>query len=72
LNQGWENCQGITINDLKNISFRECRTGELPSVNKCIATDKFDDYIQTLFKQATKGINVQGLAEQIKQAISQE
>lgn len=72
LNQGWDNCQGITINDLKNISFRECRTGELPSVNKCIATDKFDDYKQTLFKQATKGISVQGLAEQIKQAISQE
>lgn len=72
LNQNWDNCVGITINDLKDISFRECRTGEIPSINKCIATDKFDDYKATLFKQATKGVNVQGLVEQIKQAISQE
>lgn len=72
LNQGWKNCQGITVNDLKDISFRECRAGEIPSVNKCIATDKFDEYKKTLFKQATRGVSVQGLAEQIKEAIKQE
>lgn len=72
LNQGWDSCVGITINDLKDISFRECRAGEIPSVNKCISTDKFDDYKKTLFKQATRGVSVQGLAEQIKEAIKQE
>lgn len=72
LNQNWDNCQGITINDLKDISFRECRTGEVPSINKCIATDKFSDYKKTLFQQATRGISVEGLAEQISNAIKQE
>ena len=72
LSHDWSTCQGITINDLKNISFRECRAGEVPSVNKCIATGKFDEYKSTLFKQATRGINIEGLEEQIRNAIAVE
>lgn len=72
LNQNWDNCQGITINDLKDISFRECRVGEVPSINKCISTDKFSEYKRTLFQQATRGVSVEGLAEQVMQAIRQE
>lgn len=72
LDQNWDNCQGITINDLKDISFRECRAGEVPSINKCIATDKFDEYKKTLFQQATRGVSVEGLAEQVINAIQQE
>lgn len=72
LNHDWSTCQGITINDLKNISFRECRAGEVPSINKCIATGKFDEYKSTLFKQATRGIKIEGLEEQIRNAIATE
>lgn len=72
LEHDWSSCQGITINDLKNISFRECRAGEIPSVNKCIATGKFDEYKNTLFKQATRGVKIEGLEEQIRNAIATE
>lgn len=72
LNHDWSTCQGITINDLKNISFRECREGEVPSINKCIATGKFDEYKNTLFKQASRGVNIEGLEEQIRNAIATE
>lgn len=72
LSHDWSTCQGITINDLENISFRECRAGEVPSVNKCMATGKFDEYESTLFKQATRGINIEGLEEQIRNAIATE
>ncbi|WP_418181237.1 hypothetical protein ACNSOL_12070 (plasmid) [Aliarcobacter lanthieri] len=72
LNHDWSNCQGITINELKDISFRECRQGEVPSINKCIATGKFDEYKNTLFKQAIRGIDVSSLQEQVKNAAMQE
>ena len=44
----------------------------MPSINKCIATDKFDEYKKTLFQQATRGVSVEGLAEQVINAIQQE
>ncbi|MEV9477586.1 hypothetical protein ACOTVS_11210 [Aliarcobacter butzleri] len=72
LNHDWSSCQGITINELKDISFRECRNGEVPSINKCISTGKFDEYKNTLFKQAVRGIDASSLAEQVKNAIMQE
>lgn len=57
---------------LKKRCVREYRTGEVPSINKCISTEKFGEYKRTLFQQATRGVSVEGLAEQVMQAIKQE
>lgn len=71
LNQGWNNCVGITINDLKDVSFRECKDNEVPHIDKCISTKNYSEYKNTLFKQANKNINSNVLIEQIQEAMSQ-
>ncbi len=65
LNKNWDSCNDISINDLKDISFRSCREGEIPHINKCFATNKYTEFQQALFRQATKGISIQGLTEQV-------
>jgi hypothetical protein len=71
LNQGWNNCVGITINDLKDVSFRECKDNEVPHIDKCISSKNYSEYKNTLFKQANKNINSNVLIEQIQEAMSQ-
>jgi len=68
LNKGWESCNDITINDLQNISFRECTSDEDPYLNKCFPTDKYSEFQQTLFRRVNKNMGVgatEGLTEQI-------
>lgn len=67
LNKGWEKCNNITIDDLKDISFRECREGEIAHINKCIPSDTYSEFERMLFRQANKNIDtglVDGLINQ--------
>ncbi|RLA84017.1 MAG: hypothetical protein DRG78_02590 [Epsilonproteobacteria bacterium] len=65
LNKNWDSCVDITVNDLKDISFRSCREGEIAHINKCFPMGKYDEFQKALFKQATKGISIEGLTEQV-------
>lgn len=75
LNKGWDSCNDITINELKNVSFRECRPGEIPSINKCFPIDAYDEFQQTLFRQANKNLGMgsaKSLTEQVIQSMGIE
>lgn len=61
----WARCNDITINDLKDMSFRQCESGENPYDDKCFNTSKYSEFKQVLFRQSKKGIDVEGLAEQV-------
>lgn len=65
LGKNWDSCNNININDLKDISFRECGPTENPQTNKCFPTGKYSEFQQTLFKQASKGISFDGLSQQV-------
>ena len=74
LNKGWDSCNDIEVDDLKNISFRECRVGEVPHINKCIPTDSYSEFKIVLFRQASKNVNSSigdGLVNQVKQSMGQ-
>jgi hypothetical protein len=77
LNKGWERCNDIGVNDLKDVSFRECKVGEIPHINKCFPTSKFSEFQKVLFRQASKNIDkgiAGGLLDQARNsmAISKE
>ena len=65
LGKGWDSCNDITVNDLKDISFNACKPGQNPQADKCFPTDKYSEFQQALFRQAAKGIDMQGLSEQV-------
>lgn len=65
LGKNWDSCNDININDLKDISFRECGPTENPLTNKCFPTGKYSEFQQTLFQQASKGISFDGLSQQV-------
>lgn len=56
LNKDWTNCNDISVDDLKDISFRECRVGEIAHINKCFPTDEYSEFQKVLFRQASKNI----------------
>lgn len=70
LNKGWESCNDITINDLKKISYRVCREGEIPYINKCFPASKYSEYQQALFRQSVRGIDMNGLTEQVTNSMA--
>ena len=70
LNKDWTNCNDITVDDLKDISYRECRTGEIANINKCIPTDQYSEFQQVLFRQASKNIGTSLSNGLIDQAIN--
>jgi len=73
LNKGWDSCSDIEVDDLKDISFRECRDGEIPHINKCIPTESYSEFQQVIMRQASKNLNssmADGLIDQAKQSMS--
>ena len=67
LNIPLKECNSINIDDLKDISYRECRPGEIASINKCIPTSKYTEFQKVLFRQASKNITTDvgvGLVDQ--------
>lgn len=57
LGKDWSSCNDIGVDDLKDVNFRECRTGEIANINKCFPTEQFSDFQKVLFRQASKNIN---------------
>lgn len=70
LGKGWEKCNDITIEDLKDISFRTCNEGEDPYLDKCFSTKSMNEFQQALFRQSVKGIDMGGLIEQVKNSMA--
>lgn len=75
LGKGWGSCNDITIYDLKNISFRECRPGEIPRINKCFPISSYEEFQQAMFRQANKNLGMgsaKKLTEQVIQSMGIE
>ena len=61
----WASCSDLTINDLKNLSFRQCNADETPYENHCFPKDKYDEFKNALLRAATKhGFDVEALKQQ--------
>jgi len=69
LNKGWWSCNDISIYDMQNVSFRECESGETPSKDKCMSSAKYQELINVLMKNATKGLDVGRLANQAAESL---
>lgn len=69
-NVKWASCSDITINNLKDISFNECQPGQDPYVDKCFDASRYSEFQQVLFRQASKGISVEGLANQVMNSMA--
>lgn len=73
LGKGWESCNDITINDLKDVSFTECLPNQNPKIDKCMPIGKYTEFEQALFRQATKKLDKKfstGLVEQVKNSMA--
>jgi hypothetical protein len=66
----WDSCNDISVDDLKDVVFRECKLGEIAYINKCIPTNIYNNFQQTLFRQASKRINTTIGAGLIDQALN--
>jgi hypothetical protein len=70
LNKDWSKCNDISVDDLKDISFRECRVGEIANINKCFPTEEYSEFQKVLFRQASKNIGTSLSNGLIDQAIN--
>lgn len=65
LGKDWSSCNDLTINDLKDISFRPCQDTESAGANKCFPKDKYDELITSLLKAAQKnGVSTGSIVNQ--------
>ena len=69
LNKSWDKCNDISIYDLQNVTFRECKANETPSKNKCISVSKYNELTQALTGRATKNLNSDKLTKQAVQGL---
>ena len=61
----WNSCNDLTINDLKNLSFRECKEGESPYKDHCFPASKYNEFKNAIFRAANKGgFDVDALKQQ--------
>lgn len=63
----WMNCKGIGLNELKEVSFRPCEENEDPQKDTCFPLNKYSEFKQTLFRQASKNMqnDIEGLTNQV-------
>lgn len=57
---GWNTCNDITINDLKDISFTPCTPGQDPHADRCFPLEKYQELTGELKKQIKKGFAADG------------
>jgi hypothetical protein len=60
----WESCNDITINDLKDISFRKCLPEEEPYDDHCFPADKYDEFEDAIRNNGVVDFDFQGAADQ--------
>ena len=62
-----ENCAPLTVDDLANVSFRACKTGEDPNKNSCFPTQKFQELTDAFMSGASIGIEeaVEGIVNSV-------
>jgi hypothetical protein len=60
----WDSCNDITINDLKDISFRKCNTDEEPYADHCFPSDKYKEFSDAIKKSGVVGFDFKGAADQ--------
>ena len=71
LGRDWSNCNDLTINDLKGISFRECLTGENPIQNHCMSPAKMRELKQAIFRAAPgHGITTENITQQVQNSMA--
>jgi len=60
----WDSCKDITINDLKNISFRKCLEGEQAYADHCFPADKYQEFENAIKNNGVVDFDFQGAANQ--------
>ena len=59
----WDNCS-ISINDLKNISFRKCTADEQPYTDHCFPANKYAEFVKAINKSGVVKFDFEGAANQ--------
>lgn len=70
LGRDWSNCSDVSINDFKNISFTPCKEGQDPFQDGCFPRSKYDEFIETMKRQASKGLDTMGMEDIVRQGIN--
>lgn len=60
----WDSCKDITINDLKNISFRKCNADEQPYRDHCFPADKYKEFSDAIKNNGVTNFDFRGAANQ--------
>jgi len=60
----WDSCNDITINDLKNISFRKCLEGEQAYRDHCFPASKYNEFEAAIRNNGVVDFDFQGAANQ--------
>lgn len=67
LGKNWSSCSDVSINELKSISFVKCKTGQDPYLDKCFPASSYNEFVDAMKTQASKGLvttDMQGLIDQ--------
>lgn len=56
-------CNNITLEHLKQISFRRCTNGENPKTDKCFPANKWDEYQAAITAQGVTGFDAGSLVQ---------
>ena len=70
LGRSWDNCSDISINDFKNINLTPCKVGQDPFRDKCFPRGKYDEFVNMMMTQASKGLSTMGMQDLIDQSIN--
>jgi len=70
LGKSWDNCSDISINEIKDITFTPCKTGQDPYLDHCFPSNKYDEFVETMKTQASKGLDTLGMQEIMEQGIN--
>ena len=70
LGKDWSSCNDISINDLQNISFQVCKSGQDPYLDKCFPTASFIEFQTEMKRQASKSLSSQSMQDVIDQAVN--
>lgn len=70
LGKDWKNCSDVSINELKDISFTPCSAGQDPQADKCFPADKYEEFIDMLKTQASKGMDTLNMNDLVNQGIN--